>query len=78
MCAITFTLLRNYMVQNNLLHEGISKQGHIRIRNKNRIALVMYMLAASLSDASIYISFVLFLVVPVMYFMPENINQTES
>jgi uncharacterized membrane protein len=78
MSALSFTMLRNYVIQTNLLHESINKQAHIKIRNKNRIALSIYLLAAFLSLVSVYISFALFLVVPTMYFIPEKITHLEK
>ncbi len=76
MSALSFMLLRNYVIKKDLLHETISKQAHIKIINKNRLALGIYLLAASLSIVSVYISFVLFLVVPAMYFIPEKITHS--
>lgn len=76
MSAVSFTLLRNYVLKNNLLHDSINKQSHIKIRNKNRFALGIYLLASVVSLISVYISFVLFLVVPAMYFVPEKINHS--
>lgn len=78
MSALSFTMLRNYVNQTNLLHESINKQAHIKIRNKNRIALSIYLIAAFLSLVSVYISFALFLVVPTMYFIPEKITHLEK
>ncbi len=75
MSALSFTLLRNYVLKNDLLHENISKEAHIKIRNKNRMALGIYLLASVVSMISVYISFALFLVVPAMYFIPEKITQ---
>jgi uncharacterized membrane protein len=78
MSALSFTLLRNYVLKNNLLHNSINKQSHLKIRNKNRIALSIYLTAAFVSILSVYISFFLFLVVPAMYFIPEKINHIEK
>mgnify|MGYP002777896010 FL=1 len=78
MSALSFTLLRNYVIKNDLLHENISKEAHIKIRNKNRVALSIYLSAALLSIISVYISFVLFLIVPAMYFIPEKITHLEN
>lgn len=74
MSALSFTILRNYVIKNNLLHDSINKKSHIKIRNKNRVALAIYLSAAFVSIISVYISFVLFLVVPAMYFIPEKIT----
>lgn len=78
MSALSFSMLRNYVNNNNLLHDNINKQAHLKIRNKNRIALSIYLLAASMSIISVYISFVLFLVVPAMYFIPEKISHLNT
>lgn len=74
MGALSFTFLRTYVVNNNLLHETIKTEAHIKIRNKNRFAFSIYLLAAFASMISVYISFVLFLIVPAMYFVPEKIH----
>lgn len=78
MSALSFTLLRNYVIKKDLLHDNISKDAHIKIRNKNRIALGIYLAAALLSIISVYISFALFLIVPAMYFIPEEITHLEK
>jgi uncharacterized membrane protein len=76
MSALSFTTLRNYVIKNNLLHDSINKQSHIKIRNKNKVALSINLLASFISVVSVYISFVLFLIVPAMYFIPEKINHS--
>lgn len=78
MSASSFTMLRNYVLKNDLLHDNINKKSHIKIRNKNRLALSIYLLAALISMVSVYISFVLFLFVPAMYFIPEKITHLEN
>jgi uncharacterized membrane protein len=78
MCVLSFTMLRSYVLKKDLLHESISKEAHIKIRNKNRIALSIYLLAAFTSIVSVYISFILFLVVPTMYFVPEKITHLNN
>jgi len=78
MSAFSFTMLRNYVIKNNLLHDSINKKAHIKIRNKNRLAISIYLLGAFLSLVSVYLSFALFLVVPTMYFIPEKITHLEK
>ena len=73
MCAFAFTLLRHHVVQRELLHERISRQAHLRIRNKNILGMAIYLAAAASSLVSVYISFALFIAVPAMYFIPERI-----
>lgn len=78
MCALSFTMLRDYVVKKDVLHDGISRQAHIKIRNKNRVALIIYLAGAVFSMVSVYISFLFFLVVPAMYFIPEKITHRED
>jgi uncharacterized membrane protein len=78
MSALSFTMLRNYVIKNNLLHDSINKKAHVKIRNKNRFAISIYLLGAFLSLVSVYLSFALFLVVPTMYFIPEKITHLEN
>jgi uncharacterized membrane protein len=78
MSALSFTMLRNYVLIKDLLHGSISKEAYIKIRNKNRISLAIYLLAAIVSIVSVYISFLLFLVVPTMYIIPEKITHLEK
>jgi uncharacterized membrane protein len=73
MCAYSFTLLRSYLLKTGLLHQTISKVAQQKIIRKNRLAFSIYLSAAILGYVSVYISFLLFLVVPAMYFMPEAI-----
>jgi uncharacterized membrane protein len=78
MSALSFTILRNYVINEDLLHDSISKEAHIKVRNKNRVALSIYLLAAFAGIVSVYISFILFLVVPAMYFIPEKITHSNT
>lgn len=73
MCALSFNLLRGYITRSNLLLETISHQGHQKIRQKNKLTLTLFAAGAILSLVSVYISFILFVIVPAMYFIPERI-----
>jgi uncharacterized membrane protein len=73
MSALSFTLLRSYVIKSNLLHETIDKQRHIKIKKKNLIALCIYAAGALTGIISVYLSFTFFLIVPMMYFIPEKI-----
>ncbi|MFY7839379.1 MAG: TMEM175 family protein [Lacibacter sp.] len=73
MCALSFSFLRSYIVKKGLLYETISKTAQNKILRKNMIAFMLYLSAAFLGYLSVYISFILFLIVPAMYFIPEKI-----
>lgn len=72
--AWSFAVLRNYLVRTDLLHERIPKGRHLRIRNKNYLAMALYLAGALLSFISVYLSFAFFAMVPAMYFVPEKIE----
>lgn len=79
MCALAFMLLRGYVVKREMLHDGIQRRAHERVQRKNRITLGIYLGAAALAPVSVFIAFGLFLLVPLMYFMPQPIvHETES
>lgn len=78
MSALSFTLLRNYVIRKDLLHDYIHKEAAASVSNKNRVALLLYLLASLVSLISVYLSFVLFLIVPAMYFIPEKISPKQS
>lgn len=76
--AFSFSLLRNHVLKANLLHESISKDSHLVVLKKNRFAISLYLLASSISFLSVYLSFIIFLLVPTMYFIPINISSHEK
>lgn len=78
MSAFSFTLLRDYVIRNNLLYDSINIHSHIKIRNKNRVAFGIYLIAVFVSIVSVYISFVLFFIVPAMYFIPEKVTHSNN
>jgi uncharacterized membrane protein len=71
--ATCFWLLRNYAVNAKLLNERISVKTKRRIKIKNLLSIGIYFFASFSGYASPYISFMLFLIVPVIYFIPEKI-----
>lgn len=73
MSSFAFALLRNYVISRKLLHETISFEAQLKIKRKNYLALTLYFLSIFSGLISIYISFLLILTVPVMYFIPEKI-----
>lgn len=72
-CAVSFTLLRHHLVKKGLLHETISLNAQKRVKRKNYLAILLYLLASILGFHSIFLSIGLLIIVPTMYFIPENI-----
>lgn len=74
----SFSRLRSYVNQKNLLHEVVSPKAQKRILQKNKIAQAVYLGAALLSPVSVYLSFGLLLLVTSMYFIPEKITSNAN
>lgn len=72
--ALSFTLIRNHVSgKNQLIHESIQKDQLRSVIRKNWLGMAFYLSAALLAFVSVYISFVIFMIVPAMYFIPQNI-----
>lgn len=72
--ALSFTLIRNHVSgKSHLVHESIQKEQMRTVIRKNRLGMTLYLAAALLAFVSVYISFVIFLIVPTLYFIPQNI-----
>ena len=76
--SLSFWLLRNYAIKAKLTHERISEKTKERIRIKNFIAIGIYLISAFTGYLSTYISFILYLIVPIIYFIPEKITTNET
>lgn len=71
--SASFALLRNYAAK-HLIHPQMHAERKAAARYKNQLAMLVYLCAALAAFASVYLSYVLFLVVPAMYFIPEKIE----
>lgn len=71
--AISFALLRSFVVRHKLLHESVNIDRHVRIQKKNRLAIAAYASSAVVGWIVPALPIVLFLFVPLMYVIPENI-----
>ena len=78
MCALAFTLIRNYLVKKDLLFQQIDKKAQQKIKIKNIIGMSIYALAVIISPIYLYVSYVMVLIVPAMYFIPENIKTIKN
>ncbi|MCU0391620.1 MAG: TMEM175 family protein [Thermoflexibacter sp.] len=74
MNATSFWLLRNYAIKAKLVSEKISERTKQRIRVKNLLSIAIYLFSAFSGYISPYISFILFIIVPAIYFIPEKIT----
>lgn len=78
MCALAFTLIRNYLIKRDLLFQQIDKKAQQKIKIKNIIGMSIYALAMVISPINLYVSYILVWIVPAMYFIPENIKTIKN
>jgi|GEM_PF-323398 len=71
MTSISFTYMGVYCNKNGLFTSEIPEKIRIRNMHRNRLSLGLYVLAMVMSYVTVYISFVLFVFVAAMYFMPK-------
>jgi uncharacterized membrane protein len=74
MCnALSFALLRAFVVKEKLLHDAVNIDRHTRIQKKNRLAIAAYACSAVIGWIAPPLPFLFFLFVPLMYVIPEHI-----
>lgn len=71
MNAFSFTLIRKHILKHQHAESEEDQKHHSKTMNKNTIAMGLYVLAMLLSPVSVYISFGLFGIVPIMYLSPQ-------
>lgn len=80
MIAAAFTCLRLYLVRHTLLLKETQKLEHRSRIYLNQVVMGSYAVASALSLVSVYCSWVIFFLTPVLYFIPQKvkINFTSS
>jgi uncharacterized membrane protein len=81
MASFAFMLLRSYAIRHGLmyveeekvLNKTIDKVNR-RAKLKNRIGMVAYLVSVPLSFVSVYAAYACFLVAPVLFFIPDGID----
>jgi uncharacterized membrane protein len=77
MNSTAFLLLRHYVnCHEDLLKTPLSPERKRRSFRKNIVGVSIYFLTIPLALVSVYCSFIGFLLVPLMYFLPENVGET--
>ena len=71
MCGFAFWLLRIELVRQHR-HDPEMSEYHSRMQMKNLFSGFLYLSAGGLSHVSIYISYFVYMLIPVMYFLPER------
>jgi uncharacterized membrane protein len=71
MCGLGFTILRMELVQQHQ-HDPEMTEYHSRMQMKNVMSTGMYLSAAALAYASIYLAYAIYVAIPLAYFLPER------
>ncbi len=71
LCATGFYLLRTELIRQSG-HDPEMTEYHQHIQRKNALSGALYLLTVPLAYVSIYASFLIFALIPAMYFLPEN------
>jgi len=71
MCGLAFTILRTELVRQHS-HDPEMTEYHSRAQMKNVMATGTYFSAAVLAYVSIYLSYAIYIAIPLAYFLPEK------
>jgi len=71
MCGFAFWLLRIELVRQHR-HDPEMSEYHARVQLKNLLSAFLYLSAGALAHVSIYISYFAYVLIPMVYFLPEK------
>jgi TMEM175 potassium channel family protein len=71
MCGFAFWLLRIELVRQHR-HDPEMSEYHARVQLKNLFSAFLYLSAGALAHVSIYISYFVYVLIPMVYFLPEK------
>jgi len=71
MCGFAFWLLWIELVREHR-HDPEMSEYHARVQLKNLFSAFLYLSAGALAHVSIYISYSVYVLIPVVYFLPER------
>ena len=82
--TLSFLVMRNYSMRKKLLHrdndEELSKQilsVSVKARRKGRFGAVIYLISIPLAFVNVYLAYALFIIPPILFFIPEGIDNEE-
>lgn len=80
MTITAFIMMRTYAINHHMMYSAgrriniqMEKLNH-KARIKNRISMLIYLIAIPMAYISVYISFACFLIPPVLFFIPDGID----
>lgn len=82
--TLSFFIMRQYSLSKKLLHQDQDKllsvnilKVSVRARKKSLIGTGFYLISIPLAYVHVYLSYVCFLIPPIIFFMPEGIDNEE-
>lgn len=82
--SLSFVLIRNYTIRNELIHKDRDKELTRKIfkisfkgRTKAIIGSIVYFVSIPLAYINVYFSYVCFIIPPIIFFIPEGIDNEE-
>ena len=82
--TLSFTIMRHYSIRKHLLHKDENNQlsedllkVSYKARKKAIIATIIYLTAIPLAYVNVYIAYACFIIPPVIFFIPEGIDNEE-
>jgi len=79
--TISFALMRVYTLKKNLVHKDANREVtaairwiSIKARTKSIIGSLAYLCAIPLAYVNIYLSYFIFLIPPIIFFIPDGID----
>jgi len=80
MTTFSFSILRRYAMKHDMMHKDdpLIREEIIKVnkkaRVKNILGMTAYLVSIPMAYVSVYISFACFAVMPILFFIPEGIN----
>lgn len=81
LCTLSFAIMRSYTIRKALVHKDPDRNLNSKIhkvsfkaRTKSYIGAISYLIAVPLAYVSIYLAFVCFIITPILFFIPDGID----
>jgi uncharacterized membrane protein len=74
LASLSFTLMGHYARRKNLMLLNLAKRRRKKLNIMNWAGIALYFVSIFTGYISVYISYVIFLIIPAMYFIPQKIE----
>jgi uncharacterized membrane protein len=81
MTTVSFAIMRSYTISKNLVHKDTDQEitrkirwVSLKARSKSYLGSVAYLFSVPMAYVNIYLAFVFFLIAPVIFFIPDGID----